>query len=356
MPIELRLAPAAREDPMAERLVALVDEHADNFIGIPGIDFGFMGLPSEYRETVIEERPGRFRRVHRVHETPVGEFDAITYHPEGLDNFHWEKRFVSTIEDLDRLIAAPRSLATWDPDTRQRDLERVGDRGYPRGTLWHPLGTLVRNATHEEVYAWFHTEPDRMHRYAETCTRQIVASMEAMDPLDGAPFCFVTFAHEMLITPWMGHDLFDRYVMPYDREIGQAIHDAGARWRVHCHGNSLTFLERFIELGVDNIEPLEPPPPGDVDLAEASRIADGRMMLSGNIASQYFTTADPDDVRRQVKEAIRVAAPGGGFTLRTTGGNASTGQARDETTKKRIYDNCEAYLLAGLEYGQYPIR
>ena len=32
------------------------------------------------------------------------------------------------------------------------------------------------------------------------------------------------------------------------------------------------------------------------------------------------------------------------------------GQSMPEETLKRVLENCEAYLLAGLEYGQYPIR
>ena len=167
---------------------------------------------------------------------------------------------------------------------------------------------------------------------------------------------FAITAHEMLIPPWMGHNLFDEFVMSYDKEVNAIIHSRGGRVRAHCHGNCMEFLEKFAAMGIDSTEPLEGPPAGDVDLAEAKRRVGDRMMLSGNIVSQNFIRATPDEVRDEVREAIRAAAPGGGFSLRATGGLAGTQVTMTDQELDRVIANCEAYLLAGLEFGQYPIR
>ena len=93
-----------------------------------------------------------------------------------------------------------------------------------------------------------------------------------------------------------------------------------------------------------------------MDLAEAKRLVGDRMLLSGNIPSQLFTTMTPEEVRRSVKAAILAAAPGGGFTLRPSGGQAGTGSAQNADQMRHCLRSIEAYIDAALEFGTYPIR
>ena len=54
----------------------------------------------------------------------------------------------------------------------------------------------------------------------------------------------------------------------------------------------------------------------------------------------------PEQVAAEVKEAVRVAAPGGGYVL-------SSGNSLVVGTQ---YENYLALLAAGREYGRYPVR
>lgn len=213
----------------------------------------------------------------------------------------------------------------------------------------------------EEVYTWFHEASDLVHRYLEAANTQVAEAVSGM-LRDGMGPAFHTWAHEMFIPPWMGVRLFDEFVVPYDTKVNAAIHAGGARLRNHCHGCCMGLLERFADMGNDAVEPLEMPPRGDVDLAEARRLVgagsarERRMLLSGNVASETFVSILPEEVRRQAREAIRAGAPGGGFTLRTSGGCPDFSPEMSDAVVARVIDNCEAYMLAGLEYGRYPIR
>jgi len=358
VPIELHIDPRTHKMPEARRLVEFIETEADNFLGGGGVDWGFLGLPAAYREEIIEDRPGEYRRIKRTMDTAAGPFVAITKHNyPHLDSpdYHWEQRYINTLDDFARMADAPRQAAPFDKAKWDAGAAAAKGRGVAIMGLLHPLGRLVRQADMEGVYGWLMTEKEITHRFLARTAAQVAATVEEIGRQGAAPW-FVTYAHEMLIPPWLGMRHFDELVFPYDKTVNDAIHRIGGRLRAHCHGNCMGYLERMCEMGVDSIEPLEAPPFGDVDLAEAKRRMAGRMSLSGNIPSQDFNTLKPADVRRLVKEAIAAAAPGGGFTLRTTGGHASVDADLEPDVLRHVIANVEAYIEAGLEYGRYPIR
>lgn len=270
------------------------------------------------------------------------------------NDFHWEKRFIETLEEMERLADAQRPLPRINKGVFENRLKEIGNRGVATVSLLHPLGFLVRNAHMENVFSWFMIEKDIMHRFCGNSNNQVKDTVVKLHDAGIGPYFKVT-AHEMLIPPWMGMNLFNEYVFPYDKTVNDAVHAAGGKIRAHCHGNCMQFLERMSDMGLDAIEPLEPPPYGDVDLKEAKHTVGDRMMLCGNIVSQEFVTLERDDVHRLVQEAFRDAAQGGGFSLRCTGGYAGTGSAADKEQTLKMLDNIRAYIEAGIEYGNYPI-
>ena len=64
------------------------------------------------------------------------------------------------------------------------------------------------------------------------------------------------------------------------------------------------------------------------------------MLLSGNVASERFVMMSAEDVRREVREAIRDGAPGGGFTLKPSGsGPGIAGYAMSPEQQDRMIEN-----------------
>ncbi|MCX6985494.1 MAG: hypothetical protein NT118_12215, partial [Lentisphaerae bacterium] len=90
----------------------------------------------------------------------------------------------------------------------------------------------------------------------------------------------------------------------------------GLVW-AHSHGSIDKVLEGFVDAGVDCLQPLEPPPHGDLILADAKRRVGGKMCLEGNFECYEFDNFSPEMMRERVRQAITDAAQGGGFIVAT---------------------------------------
>ncbi|MBN2452397.1 MAG: hypothetical protein JXR77_18570, partial [Lentisphaeria bacterium] len=247
VPIELNIGPKARLLPEAERIAEFIDHTADNFQGVAAVDWGFFGLDSRPSEEVIEDRPGEYRRVRRTQRTAAGDFVAVTRHfyPHiDSSDYQWERRYVDTLDEMARLADARRHVRPLLLDRHRQQVAAVGDRGVPIMGLAHPLGTLVRLANMEEAYGWLLGEPGLMHRFLASSNEQVRQTVLALGAA-GISGWFVTYAHEMLIPPWLGRRHFDEFVFPYDKAVNDAVHAIGGRHRSHCHGTCMQFLERM---------------------------------------------------------------------------------------------------------------
>ncbi|MDD5676633.1 MAG: uroporphyrinogen decarboxylase family protein [Kiritimatiellae bacterium] len=339
VPLEMYLYPPAKGLPGADKISEFQEKEADNFRGVPGFDWGFLGLDNSYKEEVIEDIPGDFKRLRRTYSTPEGEFTAVTKHFYGdqdPNDYYWEKRYIDALDDFRRIAGADRTVRPFNLERYNQGCAKVGNRGLPSTTLFHPLGRLVRNSSMDEVYMWLVTEERLAMQFLEKCTEQICATLLSVkDAKLADPPVFMTAALEMLIPPWFGKEHFNKLVFPFDKRVNDAVHKIGGRHRAHCHGNSGEFLELFADMGVDAVEPLEPPPYGDNIIVKAKQQVGKRMLLSGNVVSQDFhlDSFKVADVRDLVKKAVAAGAPGGGFSLKTTGGAAGNGKTKEQCIK-----------------------
>ena len=151
---------------------------------------------------------------------------------------------------------------------------------------------------------------------------------------------------ERAAPPMMGPRQWDEWVVPYDGEIMRRIKaaDPEARIHVHCHGKVRTLLDSFVEMGVDSIDPVEPLPQGDVDIAEAKETYDGKLVFRGNIEFLDMETKQPDEIEELVRRAIEDSGRKN-VMLQTSAGP-------HERPSDLLLANVERYIEAGLKYGK----
>jgi len=78
----------------------------------------------------------------------------------------------------------------------------------------------------------------------------------------------------------------------------------------------------IVGMGAAALDPIEPPPQGNVELADVRREYGANLVLFGNIEVSDIENLDPDEFRKVVAKTLRDVAgyPGRGFVLMPTAG------------------------------------
>ncbi|NQU21142.1 MAG: hypothetical protein HQ567_07650 [Candidatus Nealsonbacteria bacterium] len=143
---------------------------------------------------------------------------------------------------------------------------------------------------------------------------------------------------------FLGKKTYDRYVLPYEKRYIDFVQQNGTPAIYHNCGQIMNLAESYKDLGVQVVEPFSPPPLGDADLAEATRIVDGDYVMIGNIDQvNVLQKGTVDDVRRKTEQAIKIGRPGGKFIL----------QSADFLEYDTPMDNLEAYVRTAKQFRDY---
>jgi uroporphyrinogen-III decarboxylase len=111
---------------------------------------------------------------------------------------------------------------------------------------------------------------------------------------------------------------YRRYVLPYEKRLAAAARRAGVPAYIHTCGAIHDRLEMMVEAGFDGLECLDPPPLGNVELADAKQRLGGRAFIKGNIDPVNVLLAGTRErVREDALGRLRVGRPGGGYILST---------------------------------------
>jgi uroporphyrinogen-III decarboxylase len=127
---------------------------------------------------------------------------------------------------------------------------------------------------------------------------------------------------EYATEPYLSPDLFKEYVVGYTGPIVDSVKRYGGYPRIHCHGRVQSALPMIAAMGAEAIDPLEPPPQGDVYLADVRREYGQQMVLFGNIEVSELVGLRTAVFRERAEQAVRdgTAGEGRGFVLMPTSG------------------------------------
>lgn len=141
---------------------------------------------------------------------------------------------------------------------------------------------------------------------------------------------------------FMSVEMFREYVLPYVTELANYTAGLGVPVLLHSCGCINEYLDDLAQTGISCIHPLQRT--AKMDLRTVKQKYGHSLAIIGNIdSSRTLPYGTPADVEKEVRAAIEIAAPGGGFVL-----------ASDHSLHDGIpIENIIALRDAGLKYGSY---
>jgi uroporphyrinogen decarboxylase len=112
-------------------------------------------------------------------------------------------------------------------------------------------------------------------------------------------------------------DHYREFVLPFEKKVVEGIKRAtDVPVYTHTCGRIGDRLELMAETGTSGIDTLDPPPLGNVELADAKRRIGDRLFIKGNLDPvNVMLQGTPDQVFDEARRCIEAAASGGGYIL-----------------------------------------
>jgi uroporphyrinogen-III decarboxylase len=255
-------------------------------------------------EITVEAYSEDFSREIRKIKTPMGELIGTEFVGLKKQPGYVEKYYLESEDDVEKFLSLPSPEIGGEVDAFFDLDERIGDRGVPMIRLGSNPAAYVVNLFGSENFALMSIDQrDLLEVLMESRMKVVRRLIDHLLARGVGPF-FGLAGEELIVPPLHGRRDFLDFNYRYDKPLIDRIHDAGGHVHVHCHGRIQKVFDLFVEMGVDVLHPFEAPPMGDVEPAEAKRLAGGTMCLEGNIQIADMYEKSPDDIRNQVNLLI----------------------------------------------------
>lgn len=297
-------------------LVALARERSDRIVrrGVP-FQGGFNPLAERTRKQVWYENGTRFTRteIHTARRMLTG----LTRQDPDVNTVWHIEHPLKDADDLRAFLEIP-PAETGEPLTAGvlKAEAELGDTGIVMIDIADPLCQAAELFSMADFTVMATTEPVLFRALLERCAAEIYPRTEAISrALPGRLWRIV--GPEYASPPYLHPRRFREYAADYDTPMVRAIQAHGGFARIHCHGRIRQVLDDIASTGCDGLDPIEPPPQGDVQLAEVRQRVGQQMVLFGNLESSDLENLPPADFRVLVQRAIDegTRGPGRGFVL-----------------------------------------
>jgi hypothetical protein len=229
-----------------------------------------------------------------------------------------EEHLLKDVDDLRAFleIIQPRQGGPVDTEAVIQTETALGDTGIVMIDTPDPLCLAASLFDMAEYTIIAMTEKLLFHQLLEFFASTLLPKTEAVaQALPGR--LWRIFGPEYASPPYLPPQLFREYVCLYVAPMIDAIHRHGGYVRIHSHGNLKEILNDIAAMGADGLDPIEPPPQGDVELEYVRRQYGKDMVLFGNLEVSDIENLPTEQFAEKVRRTLDegTSGTGRGFVL-----------------------------------------
>ena len=277
-------------------------------------------IRDEFLKTEAFEKNGC--RTTRITLTVAGRTMTTTTRRElDVDTVWTTEHLLKSKEDVLAYLQLPDEAfaETMDVTPLLEEERRLGDRGIVMVDTEDPICAAAVLFSMEDYTILALTEQKLFHQLLEKLARYIWPRTVTVAK-DFPGRLWRIYGPEFATEPYLPPDLFDEYVVRYTGPMVRMIKDTGGFARIHVHGRIRNVLRSIVQMGADALDPIEPPPQGDVHLASVRNEYGKDLVLFGNLEIGDIESMEPDDFEKVVRQVLSdgTSGDGRGFVLMPT--------------------------------------
>jgi hypothetical protein len=250
----------------------------------------------------------------------IGErtMTSLTRRSPEIDTIWTVEHLLKNIDDLKAYMELPDEVFTEQVDVTDlvEEDKKLEDRGIVMVDTEDPICTAASLFSMEDFTVIALTEQKLFHRLLEKLSRHIYRRTE--ETAKGFPgHLWRIYGPEYATEPYLPPHLFKEYVVRYTGPMVETIQKYGGFARIHCHGRIRAVLDYIVEMGAAAIDPIEPPPHGDVELEHVRRKYGRELVLFGNLEIADIENMEPNKFEKVVEKTLEdgTSGEGKGFVL-----------------------------------------
>jgi len=335
-------------DPSWRPLISLAHEKTD-LIRMVGAGFkgdGDNGLSELVTRQDWREGDSRFIRT-RI-RAPGRTLTSLTREDKGTQTVWTLEHPLKNVQDVEAYLRLPEpAIGQVDVSGILEEEKQLGDAGIVSIEFGDPIAYAASLFSMEDYTVLALTEQPLFHRLLEKFARTLYPRCEQI--ASACPgrlwrICGSEYASEPLLPP----RLYDQYVARYTGAMVRTIQKHGGFPRIHSHGRLRGIIPLIAKMKPDGLDPLEPPPQGDMALWEIKKAIGRDTVLMGNIEASDIENLSPDLFAKRVETALRegTSGEGRGFILHPSacpyGRNITAQTMANYETMLRLAENWTA--------------